>query len=94
MEITENNMKCEFLHTAKILNENLNNEPLLFGSLGFEQRLGTDLNADDIDVLIPEIFLMTGGAAFPKLCRKTGTFFMTFTNTLLKKTAFVTSCWS
>lgn len=57
MEITENNMKCEFLHISKILNENLDIEPLLFGSLGLEQRLGTDLNADDIDVLIPENFL-------------------------------------
>ncbi len=35
----------------------MNVVPLLFGSLGLEQRLGTYLNADDIDVLIPEIFL-------------------------------------
>ena len=31
--------------------------PLLFGSLGLEQRLHTNLNADDIDILIPEAFL-------------------------------------
>lgn len=50
-------MKEKFLHIAKYLNEKLNIVPLLFGSLGLEQRLGTDLNADDIDVLIPEKFL-------------------------------------
>lgn len=31
--------------------------PLLFGSLGLEQRLHTNLHAEDIDVLIPEVFL-------------------------------------
>ncbi|MDE6131938.1 MAG: nucleotidyltransferase family protein [Oscillospiraceae bacterium] len=50
-------MKNNFLHIAKALNENLSVVPLLFGSLGLEQRLRTDLNADDIDVLIPEKFL-------------------------------------
>lgn len=50
-------MKEKFLHIAKCLNEKLNAVPLLFGSLGLEQRLGTYLNADDIDVLIPEKFI-------------------------------------
>lgn len=50
-------MKNKFTEIAKQFNEKLGIEPLLFGSLGLEQRLGTDLNADDIDVLIPEIFL-------------------------------------
>ena len=49
--------KKEFLHIAKLLNEKLHIVPLLFGSLGLEQRLHADLNADDIDVLIPEAFL-------------------------------------
>ena len=49
--------KKEFLYIAKLLNEKLDVVPLLFGSLGLEQRLHTNLNADDIDVLIPEIFL-------------------------------------
>lgn len=53
-------MKEKFLHIAKNLNENLNVVPLLFGSLGLEQRLHIDLNADDIDVLIPEKFLNDG----------------------------------
>ncbi len=49
--------KSEFIHIARLLNEKLNIVPLLFGSLGLEQRLDKNLNADDIDVLIPEIFL-------------------------------------
>lgn len=49
--------KKEFLYIAGLLNEKLHVVPLLFGSLGLEQRLHTNLNADDIDVLIPEIFL-------------------------------------
>ena len=42
---------------AAELNKRLHITPLLFGSLGLEQRLHTDLNADDIDILIPEVFL-------------------------------------
>ena len=46
-----------FLQIAKKLNETLGVAPLLFGSLGLEQRLGEKLNADDIDILIPEEYL-------------------------------------
>ena len=49
--------KKEFLYAAESLNKKLNIVPLLFGSLGLEQRLHTSLNADDIDILIPETFL-------------------------------------
>ena len=49
--------KKEFLYVAESLNKKLNIVPLLFGSLGLEQRLHTSLNADDIDILIPEAFL-------------------------------------
>ena len=49
--------KKEFLYIARLLNEKLHIVPLLFGSLGLEQRLQTNLNADDIDVLIPKAFL-------------------------------------
>ena len=49
--------KNEFMRIARLLNKQLNIVPLLFGSLGLEQRLNKNLNADDIDVLIPEIFL-------------------------------------
>ncbi len=46
-----------FLHIARRLNEALGITPLLFGSLGLKQRLGANLDADDIDVLIPEEYL-------------------------------------
>ena len=49
--------KKEFLRIAGELNKQLSITPLLFGSLGLEQRLHTNLNADDIDVLIPEAYL-------------------------------------
>lgn len=49
--------KTEFLHIAGELNKKLDITPLLFGSLGLEQRLHANLNADDIDVLIPEVYL-------------------------------------
>lgn len=49
--------KKEFLRIARELNRKLSIVPMLFGSLGLEQRLQADLNADDIDVLIPEAFL-------------------------------------
>ncbi|MDE6658952.1 MAG: hypothetical protein K2K01_02400 [Eubacterium sp.] len=49
--------KKEFLQIAKVLNEILDILPLLFGSLGLEQRLDINLNAEDIDVLIPEEFI-------------------------------------
>ena len=45
------------MQIAAVLNEHLQIVPLLFGSLGLEQRLHADLHADDIDVLIPEVFL-------------------------------------
>lgn len=65
-------MKEKFLHIAKTLNENLNVVPLLFGSLGLEQRLKTDLNADDIDVLIPEKFLNGGWDSIVEVMSKNG----------------------
>ena len=46
-----------FLSVARLLNQRLHVTPLLFGSLGLERRLNTDLNADDIDVLIPERYV-------------------------------------
>ncbi len=49
--------KKEFIHIAEELNKKLGIIPLLFGSLGLEQRLQTNLNSDDIDVLITDEFL-------------------------------------
>ena len=49
--------KKEFVKIAEQLNKRLQVVPLLYGSLGLEQRLNVNLGADDIDVLIPEVFL-------------------------------------
>lgn len=47
----------EFFSIAGRLNKDLHIVPLLYGSLGLEQRLQTDLNAEDIDLLLPEVYL-------------------------------------
>ncbi len=64
--------KSEFIRIAGLLNERLNIVPLLFGSLGLEQRLNTNLNADDIDVLIPELFLEEGWSGIAALMSDAG----------------------
>ncbi len=64
-------MKNEFLLIAKELNI-IDIMPLLYGSLGLEQRLHTNLNADDIDVLIPESFLNEKWQSIVDLMSKNG----------------------
>ena len=43
----------EFLRITRLLNKQFACTPLLYGSVGLEQRLGTVLDTDDIDILIP-----------------------------------------
>lgn len=50
-------MKNAFFHNAELLWNYLGITPLLYGSLGLELITGESLNADDIDVLVPEAFL-------------------------------------
>lgn len=47
----------KFLEIAKLLNDKFNIQPLLYGSLGLEVITGENLNADDVDMLIPEIYI-------------------------------------
>ena len=61
-----------FLHIAGLLNHELGITPLLFGSLGLEKRLHTDLNADDIDILIPETYLADGWGKLVSLMEADG----------------------
>ncbi len=49
--------KKAFFENAALLAERLQIIPLLYGSLGLEYATGGNLNADDIDILIPEVFL-------------------------------------
>ena len=46
-----------FLENARILSENLGIFPLLYGSLGLEYLTGDALDADDIDILVPRVFI-------------------------------------
>ena len=62
----------EFLLIAKSINVQFNVLPLLFGSLGLEQRLNVDLRADDIDILLPEYYLRDGWQALKKLMEELG----------------------
>ena len=48
----------EFLVIAKELNS-IDIVPILYGSLGLSKLLNIDLKPQDIDILIPEIFLKT-----------------------------------
>lgn len=49
--------KVLFFENAKLLAKNFNITPLMYGSLGLEYITGENLNADDIDILIPQVFL-------------------------------------
>ena len=49
--------KTLFFKNAKLLAQKFNIVPLLYGSLGLEYITKKSLGADDIDILIPEIFL-------------------------------------
>lgn len=46
-----------FLKNAKLLNDEFGIVPLMYGSLGLEYITNENLNADDIDILIPQAFI-------------------------------------
>ena len=46
-----------FLENARLLSDKLGIVPLLYGSLGLEHLTGEALGADDIDILIPRVFI-------------------------------------
>ena len=48
----------KFLEIAKLLNHKFQIKPLLYGSLGLEVLTGENLNADDIDMLIPKVYIV------------------------------------
>ncbi|MBR2028175.1 MAG: hypothetical protein IKA10_04180 [Oscillospiraceae bacterium] len=47
----------QFFENAKLIADKFEIIPLMYGSLGLEYITDKNLNADDIDILIPEIFL-------------------------------------
>ena len=46
-----------FLENARFLSDKLGIVPLLYGSLGLEYLTGDALGADDIDILVPRVFI-------------------------------------
>lgn len=46
-----------FFENAKLLNEKFMIIPLMYGSLGLEYITEENLNSDDIDILIPNMFI-------------------------------------
>ena len=46
-----------FLENAQLLSDKFNIVSLLYGSLGLEYLTGDDLGADDIDILVPRVFI-------------------------------------
>ena len=49
--------KAMFFENAKLLYDKFGIVPLMYGSLGLEYITNVNLNADDIDILISEIFI-------------------------------------
>ena len=49
--------KSLFFENAKLLFDKFGIIPLMYGSLGLEYLTGENLNSDDIDILIPNIFI-------------------------------------
>ena len=46
-----------FLENTRLLSDKFDIVPLLYGSLGLEYLTGDDLGADDIDILVPRVFI-------------------------------------
>lgn len=46
-----------FLENARLLSDQFGIVPLLYGSLGLGYLTGEDLGADDIDILVPRVFV-------------------------------------
>lgn len=46
-----------FLQNAEMINDKFDIIPLLYGSLGLEVLTNSSLNAEDIDILVPQVFV-------------------------------------
>lgn len=64
--------KQAFFENARLMSEELGIIPLMYGSLGLEYLTGKDLNADDIDILIPEVFITEKWVGFKNFLEKNG----------------------
>ena len=64
--------KALFFENAKLLTEKFGIIPLMYGSLGLEYITGKSLDADDIDILIPETFLNEHWSEFKNFLTDSG----------------------
>ena len=61
-----------FLENARLLSDKFGIVPLLYGSLGLEYLTGDALGADDIDILVPRVFITERWHEFKALLEAQG----------------------
>lgn len=61
-----------FLQNAKIINVHFGVIPLLYGSLGLEILTGMPLMAEDIDILVPKLFMSEKWEQFKSVLENNG----------------------
>ena len=61
-----------FLENARLLSDKFGIVLLLYGSLGLEYLTGDDLSADDIDILVPRVFITERWYEFKALLEAQG----------------------
>ena len=61
-----------FLENARFLSDKFDIVPLLYGSLGLEYLTGDALDADDIDILVPRVFITERWQEFKAVMEKQG----------------------
>ena len=61
-----------FLENARLLSDKLDIVPLLYGSLGLEYLTGDALGSDDIDILVPRVFITERWHEFKALLEAQG----------------------
>ncbi|MBE6895251.1 MAG: hypothetical protein E7483_06615 [Ruminococcaceae bacterium] len=65
-------MLNSFFENAKLINDKFDIVPLMYGSLGLEYITHQNFNADDIDILIPEVFISERWAEFKSFLSEKG----------------------
>lgn len=64
--------KALFFENARLLNDKFNIYPLMYGSLGLEYLTDENLYSDDIDILIPEVYLNDKWLEFKQILENNG----------------------
>ena len=67
-----NDKKQAFFENTKLLSDKLGITPLMYGSLGLEYLTGENLNSDDIDILIPKVFITERWTEFKSVLESNG----------------------